>query len=136
MAFSVCVLRMKHVFIHIGFHRGPFSTCARYPWLLLASDWEEGVLEHPPLRFFSRWRINDGAARRCFCHSCLDNLSAPFLNILCPGHLRSGHQVRSNNPNSNKFYNCVTGHSGGDKNLKLSGFDILPSTLQLVYLGF
>ena len=52
VAFSVCVLRMTHVFLHIGFHRGPLSTCARYPWLLPASDWEEGVLEHHPLRFF------------------------------------------------------------------------------------
>ena len=67
-----------------------------------------GGVGAPSLEVFSRWRINDGAARCCFCHSCLDNLSAPFLKILCPGHLRSGHQVRSNDPNSNKFYNCVT----------------------------
>ena len=80
----------------------------RYPWLLPVSDWEEGVLEHPPLIFFFAIGINDGAARRCFCHSCLDNLSAPFLKIFCPSHLRSGHQVRLNDPTSNKFYNCVT----------------------------
>ena len=80
-----------------------------------------------------------------FLHSCLDNCSATFLKILGPGHLRSGHQVRSSDhrldqvtkPPKKKTFQSRHGHSGGDTDLKLSGFSILPSRyLQLVYLGF
>ena len=35
-------------------------------------------------------------------HSCSDNCSATFLKILGSGHQRSGQQVRSSDPNSEK----------------------------------
>ena len=36
-------------------------------------------------------------------HSCSDNCPATFLKIVCPGHQRSGHQVRSSDPTSKNF---------------------------------
>ena len=69
-------------------------------------------------------------------HRCSDNCSATFLKILGPGHPRSGHQVRSSDPTSEKLQ-LRHGHSGAEKDLKLSGFGILPSTYNLyTYLGF
>ena len=46
--------------------------------------------------------------RRRFLHSCLDSCSATYLKILGPGHFRSGHQVRSSDPTSEKLSNRVT----------------------------
>ena len=57
---------------------------------------------------FSRQLKNGGVQRRRFLHSCSDNSSATFLKILGPGHQRSGHQVRSSNPTSEKNDNRVT----------------------------
>ena len=51
----------------------------------------------------------NGDAQRCrVLHSCSDNSSATFLKILGPGHQRSGNQVRSSDPTSEKLYNRVT----------------------------
>ena len=87
--------------------------------------------------FFFAVAKNGVALRRRFLHSCSDNCSATFLKILGPGHQRSGHQVRSSDPRLRKTLQSRHGHSGGEKDLKLSGFGILPSTyIQLKYLGF
>ena len=55
---------------------------------------------------------------------------ATSLKILGPGHLRSGHQVRSSDPTSEKL-----SHSGGDR---FETFRIWYTTKyqQLVYLRF
>ena len=39
-----------------------------------------------------------------FLHSCSDKCCATFLKILGPGHLRSGHRVRSSDPTSEKNF--------------------------------
>ena len=43
-----------------------------------------------------------------FLHSCSDKCSATFLKILGPGHLRSGHRVRSRNPTSEKNFRIAS----------------------------
>ena len=69
--------------------------------------------EHPPEVFFAIAKKRRQQRRR-FLHSCSDNCSATFLKILGPGHQRSGHQVRSSDPTSEKLYNraAATVHSG------------------------
>ena len=54
-----------------------------------------GRLLRTPLRFFSRLSKNDGAQRRCFWHTLSYIFSAHVVEILDPGHARSGHQVTS-----------------------------------------
>ena len=57
------------------------------------------------------------------------------LKILGPGHLRSGHQVRSSDPTSEKLSNCVTA-TVVEIYLKLSGFGILLSANNLYISDF
>ena len=47
---------------------------------------------------------------------------APFLKILSPGHLGSGHQVRSSDPTSWKKLWCYSSYSSWAINIKLSGY--------------
>ena len=51
------------------------------------------------------------------------------------GHF-SDPEVRSSDPTSKKLFNRVTPMSGGDNDLKISGFGILPSTYNLYILDF
>ena len=55
------------------------------------------VFEHP-LKFFAIAKKTAARSAAIFLHSCLDNCSATFLKILGSGHQRSGHQVRSSDP--------------------------------------
>ena len=57
-----------------------------------------------------------------FLHSCSDNCSATFLKIVGPGHPRSGHQVRSSDPASEKKLSNRVTAAVEEKDLKLSGF--------------
>ena len=76
------------------------------------------------------WTVNTPLS---FLHSCSDNCSITFLKILGPGHQRSGQVI----PPLKKHSNHVTVVEIREKDLKLLGFGIIPSTyLQLVYLGF
>ena len=86
------------------------------------------------LRFFAIAKQRPRSAA-VFLHSCSDNCSATFLKILGPGHQRSGHQVRSSDPTSEKINNRVTA-TVVEKDLKLSGFGILPSTYNLYISDF
>ena len=68
-----------------------------------------------------------------------DNCSETFLKIFRLGHPRSGQQVRSSDPTSEKLSNRVT-TSGGEKEFKLSGFCKIPSTYNFhisdfIYVG-
>ena len=58
----------------------------------------------PPLRFFARRR----EALPFFFAYLISHQFRTFLKILSPGHLRSGHQVRSSDPASGKstLYQC------------------------------
>ena len=71
-------IRHRHQTLHTR-----FLTLVLMEWLL-----------RTPFRF-SRKVKNVGVQRCRFSRNLSVILSAPFLNILSPGHLRSGHQVRS-----------------------------------------
>ena len=81
------------------------------------------------------WKRRRAAPRFFFLHSCSDNCFATFLKILVPGHPRSGHQVRSRYPTSEKFQIASRPQWWREK---FETFRIWCTTkyLQLVYLVF
>ena len=60
-----------------------------------------------PLRFFKNSEKKQRRAAAHFLHTFLYILPAHFLKISAQGHLRSGHQVRSSDPTSEKNCDCA-----------------------------
>ena len=84
---------------------------------------------------FSRIGKNDYAQRRCSLHTLSAIIYAPFLKNLTPGHLRSGHQVRSRTLPPKSLW-CYSGYSFWAINMKLSGYHKTISSYKTLIFDF
>ena len=83
-----------------------------------------GLFSPPPPVVFRRSQENGGAQRRQILHTCFPIFCAPWVKILTPGDLWSGHQVRSSDPTSERKFRSLQSHqahSCWDRILKPAG---------------
>ena len=100
-------------------------------------EWERSVTPVTPLRFFAHLvhrEKQDNHGMEVHVPGNPDSLTrsqetriwwgilyAHFLKILCPGHPKLGHQVRSNDPTSYNVLWCYSGYNFNEINMQLSG---------------